>query len=55
MKKDTYTKAMEIVELLINSGLSISDQLQVIKNVKERLEFCKNTGLEISQYKINFK
>ena len=41
MSSDIHEKAMEIVKLLIESGLSISDQLKVINNVKEKLEFCK--------------
>lgn len=44
-----HEKAMEIVKLLIDSGLSISDQLKVINNVKEKLEFCKKTGQELKQ------
>ena len=47
-----HEKAMEIVKLLIESGLSISDQLKVINNVKEKLEFCKKTGQELKQLKL---
>lgn len=47
-----HEKAMEIVKLLIDSGLSISDQLKVINNVKEKLEFCKKTGQELKQLKL---
>lgn len=44
--------ANKIIELLIDSRLSVSDQLKVIKLVKEKLEFCRNTGLEIKQQKL---
>ncbi len=47
-----HKKAMEIVKLLIESGLSINDQLKVINNVKEKLEFCKKTGQELKQLKL---
>ena len=48
----THKLAMEIVKLLIDSGLSINDQLKVINNVKEKLEFCKKTGQELKQLKL---
>ena len=38
--------------MLIDSGLSISNQLKFLKNVKERLEFCKATGAEMQQMQI---
>jgi hypothetical protein len=47
-----HKKAMEIVKLLIDSGLSIDDQLIVIQNVRKRLEFCKIKGREIDQIKL---
>lgn len=50
-----HKKAMEIVKLLIESGLSIDDQLIVLKQVREKLQFCKIKGMEIDQQKFNFK
>ena len=44
-----HNKANEIVKILIESGLSINDQLKVINNVKAKLEFCKRTGQEMKQ------
>lgn len=41
--------AMKIVKLLIESGLSVNDQLKVINNVREKLLFCKKTGEEMKQ------
>jgi hypothetical protein len=45
----THRLAMNIVKLLIDSELSISDQLKVINNVREKLLFCKETGKQIKQ------
>jgi len=41
--------AMKICKILIESDLSINDQLKVIEMVKERLKFCKETGRKMSQ------
>lgn len=41
--------AMKICKILIESDLSISDQLKVIESVRERLKFCKQTGQEMKQ------
>lgn len=46
----THKLAMEIVKLLIDSGLSINDQLKVINDVREKLLFCKKTGQEMKQF-----
>ena len=48
----THKLAIEIVKLLIDSGLSINDQLKVINDVREKLLFCKKTGQEIKQLKL---
>jgi hypothetical protein len=38
-----------IIKLLMESGLTISEQLEVIKGVQERLQFCKLTGMKQNQ------
>ena len=48
----THELAMEIVKLLIDSGLSVNDQLKVINDVREKLLFCKKTGQEMKQLKL---
>jgi repressor of nif and glnA expression len=53
IKKDKHTLAMEIVKLLIDSGLSISDQLKIINDVRQKLELCRKTGAEMKQYKLD--
>ena len=45
----THNLAMKIVKLLIDSDLSINDQLKIINNVREKLLFCKKTGQEMKQ------
>jgi hypothetical protein len=52
MKKTKHQVAMEIVQTLIESGLSFNDKLQLIENVRERLKFCKQTGAEMQQLKL---
>lgn len=37
----THKLEMKIIKLLIESELSIKDQLEFIKSVQKRLEFCK--------------
>jgi hypothetical protein len=43
----SHTVAMKIIKLLIESELSMNDQLKVIKSVQKRLEFCKVKGNEM--------
>lgn len=50
----THKLAMKIVKLLINSELSVNDQLKVVNNVREKLLFCKKTGQEMKQLKLDF-
>lgn len=38
-----------IIKLLIDSGLTISEQLEAIKGVQERLQFCKITAHKMNQ------
>ena len=45
----THELATKIVKLLIESGLSVNDQLKVINDVREKLLFCKKTGQEMKQ------
>lgn len=52
MNQKTHKLSMKIIKILIESELSINDQLQVIQSVKRRLEFCKIKGHEINQLKL---
>ena len=44
--------AMAITKLLIESELSIFQQMKVIKKVQDTLTFCKKTGQEMKQQKL---
>ena len=46
--------AMKIIAILIESELSVTEQLKAINMVRERLEFCKKTGQEIKQLTFDF-
>ena len=48
----THKLAMKVVKLLIESGLSINDQLKVINDVRDKLLFCKKTGQEMKRLKL---
>ena len=48
-KNKIHEGAMKIIKLLIDSKLSISNQLLVLKNVREKLDFCKKLGAEMQQ------
>ena len=54
-EKRTQQLAINIVKLLIYSGLSISEQLKIINNVREKLMFCKTTGEEMKQQSLFWK
>lgn len=51
-EKEKHETVVRITEILIESGLSITNQLRVIEMVKERLKFCKETGAELNQQKL---
>lgn len=53
MRKTKHQLAMEIVAILIESGLSLSDQLKVLQNVRLKVEFCRKTGQELKQQKLD--
>jgi hypothetical protein len=48
----THKLTMQVVSLLIESGSSVREQLEVIKDVTQKLKFCITTGQSIEQYKI---
>jgi hypothetical protein len=45
--------ANKIIKIFIDEKIPLSQQLEVIKMVKERIEFCKKTGAEIKQLKLD--
>lgn len=57
MKSKSQSKhelAQKVIKILIDSGLSINQQIIIIKQVKERLDFCKKIGEEMRQQKFEF-
>ncbi len=45
--------ANKIIKIFIDEQIPLSQQLEVIKMVKERIDFCKKTGAEIKQLKLD--
>lgn len=49
-KKNAVIKvANEIIKLFIENEIPISQQLEIIKLVGEKLEFCRKTGASMKQ------
>lgn len=53
MKKDVEKKANEIIKLFIDNDIGISQQLEILKIVREKIDFCRKSSLEILQNKLN--
>ena len=45
--------ANRIIKIFIDDNIPLSQQLEIIKIVKQRIEFCKKTGAEIKQLKLD--
>ena len=52
MKSNVNKKANEIIKLFIDNDIPINQQLQILKIVREKLDFCKKTAAEIRQNKL---
>lgn len=50
----TNQKANEIIKLFIDNDIPISQQLQILKMVREKIEFARKTGAEMMQKKLDF-
>jgi hypothetical protein len=48
----THKLTMQVVGLLIKSGSSVKEQLEVINDVTKKLKFCITTKQSIEQFKI---
>ena len=55
MKTDINKKANEIIKLFIDNDIPLFQQLEILKMVRERIEFCRKTALEMRQKKLEFK
>ena len=52
MKCDTQKKANEIIKFFIDNDISLFQQLEILKMVKEKIEWCRKTGTEMRQVKL---
>ena len=52
MKNTTEQLANEIIKLFIDNKIPLSQQLDILKLVKLKIEFCKNTAKEMKQTKL---
>ena len=60
MKKFNYQasihskiKANEIIKIFIDNEIPLHQQLQILKMVKQKIEFCRNDGEDMKQQKLN--
>jgi hypothetical protein len=52
MKKTSQQLANEIIKLFIDNDISTTQQLAILKMVREKIEWCKKTGAEMKQTKL---
>jgi hypothetical protein len=52
MKKTPQQLANEIIAIFIDNGISTTQQLQILKMVREKIEWCRKTGAEFKQTKL---
>lgn len=45
-------KANEIIKLFIDNKIPIYQQLEILKLARQKIEFCRKTGGEIKQKKL---
>jgi len=48
----THNLTIQFVALLIESGSSVREQLEVINDITKKLKFCITTGQSIEQFKM---
>ena len=51
-QKNSQKKANEIIKLFIENEIPIFQQLEIIKLVREKLDFCRKTGADMKQLKL---
>lgn len=51
-KEQINKKANEIITLFIEHEISLTQQLEILKRVKQKIEFCKQTAKEVKQNKL---
>lgn len=48
----TNKLANKIIKLFIDENVPLSIQLEVLKIAKQKIEWCRENSVEISQYKL---
>jgi hypothetical protein len=48
----THNLTIQFVDLLIESGSSVREHLEVINDITKKLKFCITTGQSIEQFKM---
>ena len=51
-KSEITKKANEIISLFIENKIPLSQQLEILKIVRQKIEFCRNTANEMKQTKL---
>jgi hypothetical protein len=51
-KTEIQRKANEIIKLFIEHEIPLTQQLEILKMVKEKIDFCRKTGAEMKQLKL---
>lgn len=51
-KTSSNIKANEIIALFMYYEIPITQQLEILKMVKQKIEFYRNTGKEVKQQKL---
>ena len=52
MKKTTQQLANEIIKTFIVNEIPLGQQLEILKMVREKIEWCRKTGAEMTQQKL---
>lgn len=51
-KTSSNIKANEIIALFMYYEIPITQQLEILKMVKQKIEFCRNTAKQVKQHKL---
>lgn len=51
-KEQINKKANQIIALFIEHEISLTHQLEILKRVRQKIEFCKQTAKEVKQHKL---
>lgn len=51
-KTSSNKKANEIIALFMHYGIPLTQQLEILKMVRQKIEFCKQTAKEVTQHKL---